>query len=311
MLDALTLKTEGIWYDRLLDYTGGDTRARDMACAGLAEAGRGAGIAFDFGAYINRQPIDSQRMLIYAARQGKQEAYVSALSKRHFTQGTSGESASLRPTILAAAAAAGLDRAAAERFLASDELRDVVWRSYGDMARRGIGAIPLFVFNCLEAAIEGGPLRPDGVGIDPAFIVNGSMDVDRFAAILNALWERLRTHRARTTRELAADPRAAAHRALVGKRVRLHGLTTRPALNGAYGTVRGYDERKGRCAVRIDGSGESCSIRPANLRAEESANADGAVEAAAAAAALGPAAAALGPAAVAAAADDDEALGMF
>ena len=77
--DNANLKRRGIWRERLLDYTGGDERARDMAVAGLRAAGRQAGIEFDFGAYINRQPIESQRLLLWAARQGKQEEYVSCL----------------------------------------------------------------------------------------------------------------------------------------------------------------------------------------------------------------------------------------
>ena len=60
--------------------------------------------------------------------------------------------------------------------ISAQELRDVVWRSYGEMPRRGIQAIPLFVFNCLELGVIGGPLRPDEPGEPtPPPIVNGSM----------------------------------------------------------------------------------------------------------------------------------------
>ena len=99
-----SLKKKGTWRDRLLDYTGGNEHMRDQAMMGMIQAGKPLGIKFDYNCYIDRQPIDSQRMLLYAASHGKQEAYVSALSKRHFEHGSDGESASKRHTVLAAAA---------------------------------------------------------------------------------------------------------------------------------------------------------------------------------------------------------------
>ena len=47
-------------------------QARDQAMAGMRLAGSQVGIDFDYSCYIDRQPVDSQRMLLYAARQGKQ-----------------------------------------------------------------------------------------------------------------------------------------------------------------------------------------------------------------------------------------------
>ena len=55
------------------------------------------------------------------------------------------------------------------------------------------------------------------------------------------------------------DPTAAVkHRAweaadLNGRRVRLLGLKSRPALNGIYGTVRRFDAGRQRHEVRLDG----------------------------------------------------------
>ena len=93
-----------------------------QAMAGMKMAGRPLGIEFDYNVFINRQPIDSQRMLLYAARHGKQEAYVSALSRRHFTQGSSGESASKKPTVLAAAVEAQVAVAVKEAAVARKAL---------------------------------------------------------------------------------------------------------------------------------------------------------------------------------------------
>ena len=69
--------------------------------AGMKAAGKPLGIDFDYNCYINRQPIDSQRMLLYAARHGLQEQFMSCLNKRHFERGSHGESASKRHTVLA------------------------------------------------------------------------------------------------------------------------------------------------------------------------------------------------------------------
>lgn len=296
--DRLQLKAEGTWHERLLDYTHGDEHLRDQAMAGMIMAGRPHGIEFDYNVYINRQPVDSQRVLLYAARRGKQEEYVSALSKRHFTQGSQGESASKRHTILAAAAEAGLDQENVAAFLETDELRDVVWRSYGDMPRRGIGAIPFFVFNVPELGLEGGPLRPQRAGSPPT--VNGSMQVQTFTDIFESLWSRVVKQRKARALEMrppsattdermprtppsAPTPPNAALRAdggdaLVGVEVVLHGLQSRPELNGARGQCKRYDVRQGvgRYAVRLAGSHETLLVKPANMRRADG-TADGGV----------------------------------
>jgi predicted DsbA family dithiol-disulfide isomerase len=145
--------------------------------------GKAAGIDFRFDVRTHWQPVDSQRMLLWAARAGRAEQFMSALNARHFE---AAESASERPTLLAAAAEAGLDAAAAETFLATDELVDDVWRSYGATIRtHGIHAIPYFVFSCAAAGRAGGPFRERG-DKEPV-IVNGSMDAPTFLAIFEQL----------------------------------------------------------------------------------------------------------------------------
>ena len=206
--DALNLKRQGTWKDRLLDYTGGNPYLRDQAMEGMKQAGKPLGIQFDYNCFINRQPVDSQRMLLYAARHGKQEDYMTALNKRHFEQGTHGESASKRHTVLAAAKEAGLDYDDAARFHDSDELREVVWRSYGDMPRRGINAIPLFVFNVPEIDLEGGPLRPEAAarGAHEPPIVNGSMGIELFERIFDDLWDQVEARRVAEKKRRAILP---------------------------------------------------------------------------------------------------------
>ena len=140
------------------------------------QLGRSAGIAFDLEVVAQYQPVESQRLLLWAARRGRQEPYMSALNRLHFEER---RSASLRETVLAAAEEAGLDAAEAAAFLETDELEDVVWRSYGDTIRRsGIRAIPLFAFSVPSLGAVGGPFRP--AGQYEAYVVRGSSNADDF-----------------------------------------------------------------------------------------------------------------------------------
>ena len=68
--DRLTLKRKGIWHDRLMDYAG-NPAGRDQFEAQMTTLGEAAGVTFDFNAYIDRQPIESQRLLLWAGRFGK------------------------------------------------------------------------------------------------------------------------------------------------------------------------------------------------------------------------------------------------
>ena len=132
--------------------------------------GESAGINFDLEVKAQYQPIESQRLLLWAGRYGLQEEFMSALNAFHFEKR---QSASVRATLLAAAAEVGLDVAAAEQFLDGDELHDEVWRSYGSTIREaGIRAIPLFSFSVPELGAVGGPFREPGPY--EAYVVRGS-----------------------------------------------------------------------------------------------------------------------------------------
>ena len=69
--------------------------------------GRAAGIDFDLEVKAQYQPVESQRLLLWAGRYGKQEEYMSALNSLHFEKR---ESASLRATLLTAATVAMVAR---------------------------------------------------------------------------------------------------------------------------------------------------------------------------------------------------------
>lgn len=101
---------------------------------------------------------------------------MTALNRRHFQQR---QSASLRSTLLEAAAEVGLDVTAAAAFLDTDELESEVWGWYRrTIDEKGIHSIPLFVFNVGAVGAVGGPFRLRGAA-DP-YIARGSMDDDYF-----------------------------------------------------------------------------------------------------------------------------------
>lgn len=158
-----------------------DRLCAEGACAGLAALGDGVGIPFDFDVMFRWHPVDSQRMIFYAARRGKQEPYMTAMAKRHFERR---EAAGDRATILSAAAEVGLDVGEAAAFLDTDEYEAETWRSYGDtIGKYGINAIPYFVFN--GPATNGGVFR-DGEGKGET-VVRGSASSAEFLDIFERL----------------------------------------------------------------------------------------------------------------------------
>mmetsp|Transcript_35668 Transcript_35668/g.42996 ORF Transcript_35668/g.42996 Transcript_35668/m.42996 type:complete len:153 (-) Transcript_35668:496-954(-) len=143
--------------------------------------GSRAGIKFDYQVQAQWQPVESQRLMLWAGRFGKQEEFMTALGHRHFEKK---ESASHRRTLLAAAEEVGLDVQLAQQFLNTDELVEHVWRSYGTTIReKGIHSIPLFVFNGPKT--NGGPFRP---GPGQAIVHSGSGDPHSFLQIFSKIW---------------------------------------------------------------------------------------------------------------------------
>lgn len=146
----------------------------------MRELGRTCGIELDYDVQTNWQPINSQRVMLWAQRYGLQEEYMSALGGRHFERC---QSASHDATILESAREAGLDVEACRAFLTTDELRDDVWKSYGStIHEKGIHAIPLFIFN--SPSTDGGPFR-NGKGKPE--MEHGSGNQQRFLEIFERL----------------------------------------------------------------------------------------------------------------------------
>jgi predicted DsbA family dithiol-disulfide isomerase len=177
------------WHDALLGYMGNNPVARDQAERAMAVQGASAGLNLDFGVLAQWQPVESQRLLLWAGRFGLQEEFMSALNKRHFEQR---QSASARSTLLDAAREVGLDVAAAVAFLDSRELEDVVWKSYGQtIHEKKIHSIPLFALSVPSIGAVGGPFRPPGK--HEAYVVRGSMDEEYFFKLFQVI---LRDHQA-------------------------------------------------------------------------------------------------------------------
>jgi len=185
-----SLRSGGTWHEGLIDYTGGSEGKARQAEDGLSTLGAAAGIKFRFDVKTDWQPIDSQRILLWAGRHGKQEEFMSAMNHLHFEKA---ESASHRQSILKAVEEVGLPVDAANAFLDTNELHDEVWKSYGDTINvKGIHAIPLFVFNVPSTNRVGGPFRdemrtPGQEWSDP-YEVNGSMDAASFLDIFEMVF---------------------------------------------------------------------------------------------------------------------------
>lgn len=129
--------------DWLLRKFGGEDRARRLH-HGIAELGRGEGIAFRFD-LIRRIPqsVDAHRLLRWAAReQGGVEALVDALFGAYFCEGVDiGQPASL----LRVATAQGLDTAGAARLLGSAAEAEWVHLENLRAHRLGINGVPCFI----------------------------------------------------------------------------------------------------------------------------------------------------------------------
>lgn len=176
------------WHDRLLEYVGGHPDTRDGFEASMQRLAQRTGVKLDYGVDVHSQPVEAQRALLWATRQGKAEDLMNALNVRHFTER---KSAVYRSTILDAAREAELDADALNNFLETDELKKEVWKSYGETIRvHKIRSIPYLYFNNdgPEVFSDGGPYGSAG-GTEGA-AHNGSGSVDTFYQLFVQLVER-------------------------------------------------------------------------------------------------------------------------
>lgn len=109
----------------------------------VVQAAEAAGVQIDL-ARITRQPNtrDAQRLLYWAALEGRQGAVMDALMAGYFTQGLDiGE----HDVLAGLAQAAGMDGAAVARLLASDADAELIVAREAEARRRGVTAVPTFV----------------------------------------------------------------------------------------------------------------------------------------------------------------------
>jgi predicted DsbA family dithiol-disulfide isomerase len=146
------LPTEGV--DRaayLQAKFGGPERAREIY-ARIETAGAGEGIVFAFDRIL-RTPntVQAHRLIRLGQKLNRQDAVVDALFGGYFTDGADiGDLA----TLVGLAERAGLAAPEAERYLASDDERELVVGEDDAARRMGIHGVPCFVLE-QEYAISG------------------------------------------------------------------------------------------------------------------------------------------------------------
>jgi predicted DsbA family dithiol-disulfide isomerase len=124
-------------------FGGPDRAARIYEAVRQAGASEGIRFAFD---RIRRTPntFESHRLLRHAHRAGRQTETLEALFQAYFLEGADiGD----RGVLLDCAARAGLDAAAAARFLAGDEEAESTLAEDRLARRQGINGVPCFIFN--------------------------------------------------------------------------------------------------------------------------------------------------------------------
>lgn len=158
-----------------LDCAMGDLKVAKFVASGLCA---NPPIHFNMDVDFQWEPIDSQRLLLWAQEHGKQETVAQTLFHLHFEQQ---QSLSWRSTLLAAARSAGLDEALCAAFLDGEYLRAEVLKGYNQHMRCGIRWPPFLVINAPGS--NGGPFRD---GSRSCMVVRGSSEA--FAEAFERIW---------------------------------------------------------------------------------------------------------------------------
>ena len=133
---------------------------------------------------VNFHPIDSQRLVLWAARFGKQEEFVEIISTNHFEKRAS---VNEQTALLSAVQDVGLDVEAAVEMLESEELEEDVWDSYRHLQQSGLEAIPLWVFTVRHEIP-----KPDGepgelFPVVKLYVVSGSSPPATFEKVFETI----------------------------------------------------------------------------------------------------------------------------
>ena len=118
----------------------------------VAGVGKEVGIDFAFDD-IKVQPntVNAHRLMLYGAKHGREDEVAESLFKGYFQEGAN---LTDKARLAAIGERAGLERAALEAYLASDEDKDAVLQGDIDARQNGISGVPFFIFN-QRAAISG------------------------------------------------------------------------------------------------------------------------------------------------------------
>ena len=123
---------------------GGPERAKEIY-ARVITAGKRAGIDFAFD-NIQVQPntVDAHRLMHYADERGRQDAMAEVIFRRYFMEGAD---LTDKETLADIAAQAGLNRAEAQAYLASDTDRALIDEQDRRARAIGVEGVPFFIFN--------------------------------------------------------------------------------------------------------------------------------------------------------------------
>lgn len=123
---------------------GGPQRVAQML-ERLTQAGRSAGVEFDFeGISVRPNTLLAHRLIHFAQQQGDATDLVERLFRGHFQLG---EHIGEAETLLRIAADCGLDSTHLQSYLASNADAETVRSQVEDARRMGITSVPYFIFN--------------------------------------------------------------------------------------------------------------------------------------------------------------------
>jgi predicted DsbA family dithiol-disulfide isomerase len=144
------LPAQGIARKDYVERKFGPGGARNYAR--VAAVGKEVGIDFAFDA-ISVQPntVDAHRLMHYAARNAREDEVAESLFRGYFQEGAV---LTDRAQLVALGARGGLDPAALDAYLGSDEDRDTVLAADREAREAGIGGVPFFIFD-RQIAVSG------------------------------------------------------------------------------------------------------------------------------------------------------------
>ena len=137
------LPEEGISRKEYVERKFGPGGARNYSR--VAGVGKEVGINFAFDD-ITVQPntVNAHRLMLYGAKHGREDAVAESLFRAYFQEGAV---LTDKAALAAAGERAGLERAALDAYLGSDEDRDIVVQRDVEMRQAGVSGVPFFIFN--------------------------------------------------------------------------------------------------------------------------------------------------------------------